>query len=275
MPSQAEANLAALIESTEDLIWSVGLDYQLVTLNQAARRNLEANFGTHPAIGMRPDQLLPPAVAADWPMLYERALKNGPFRTEYTLADGHVLEISLNRIVVDGETTGISVFGKDITERKLADKDRALLAAIVDSSDDAIHSVNLDGTIVTWNRGAEQLFGFTSAETIGKNIANLAPPGRSQEVRQLLASIGKGGSISPFDTVLCGKDGREIDVSLLISPVRGPDGEVVGASAIARDISRKKQFERALQKAERQYRDIFDGALEGCSGHLPRAISRL
>ena len=120
-PHRADANLAALIESTEDLIWSVDLNYGLLTFNRAFHDNIQRNFGVRSAVGMRPEDLLPPARAALWPPLYERALSEGPFRAEYSLADGRILELAFNRIVQDGETTGISVFGKDITERKKAE----------------------------------------------------------------------------------------------------------------------------------------------------------
>jgi PAS domain S-box-containing protein len=98
---------------------------------------------------------------------------------------------------------------------------------------------------------------------IGSSIAILAPPGRGEEAPRFLEFVSKGDSIAPFDTVLRGKDGRDIDVTLSISPIRNSAGEIVGASAIARDIRQRKQAERALQDAEKKYRDIFEGALEG------------
>jgi diguanylate cyclase (GGDEF)-like protein/PAS domain S-box-containing protein len=245
MAKEAEANLAAIIESTEDYIWSVDLDYRLITFNQAAKRRLETNLGASLAIGMHPDEFLPPSIAADWPPLYERALKNGPFRIDYQFANGRFVELSLNPIVADGKATGVSVFVKDVTERRIAEESRSLLASIVESSEDAIHSVNLDGIVISWNRGAEALFGYTREEIVGKSIATLAPPGRCEEVAQLLVSIANGGNISPFNTVLRNKDGRDVDISLSISPIRNLAGAVVGASAIARDISAARKAAEA------------------------------
>ncbi len=121
MLTQAEANLAALIESTADLIWSVDLDYRIIASNCAFRENIENNYGNSVLTGMRPEEYLPPEKAALWPPLYEQALREGPFRTEYLLVDGRTLEMALNPIVMDGQVAGISVFGKDITERKAAD----------------------------------------------------------------------------------------------------------------------------------------------------------
>jgi len=123
----AEANLRALIESTDDLIWSVDLNYRLQTFNSAAYQAIEASSGVRAAVGMGPEDLLTPARAALFPPLYDRVLSEGPFRAEYTLLDGRTLELAFSRIVQDGETTGISVFGKDITERKAAEN--TLLAA--------------------------------------------------------------------------------------------------------------------------------------------------
>ena len=111
-----------------------------------------------------------------------------------------------------GEVVAISIILRDISERHEAEQARALLASIVESSDDAIHSVSLDGTIVSWNRGAEMLFGYSSQEIIGQSAAILAPPGRSDELRQILGAVRDGFSICPFERVLLGKDGRAIDV---------------------------------------------------------------
>ena len=121
MRIQAEANLSALIESTEDLIWSVDPRLRLITFNHAYKEYFERNFGGPVAPGMSVRELLPPELAVFWIPLYERALSGKTFSTEHTLADGRMLELSFSPIVADGKTTGVSVFGKDITERKKAE----------------------------------------------------------------------------------------------------------------------------------------------------------
>jgi diguanylate cyclase (GGDEF)-like protein/PAS domain S-box-containing protein len=385
MCNQAEARLSALLESTDDPIWSVDLNFALTSINRAALRNIQRSSGVEAGIGMRPEEMFPPAEAALWPPLFERALAEGSFQIEYPRPDGRTLAFTFHRIVSDGKTTGVSVFGKDITEAKAkeesrryfaevvesshdailtyapdgtiltwnqdaqavfgysaaeavgcpltmvvaperrpflgefteavfrdraipqrqsvglrkdgkriavsvtssairnsarkvtaisivvrdvtsrqeAEENRALLASIVESSEDAIHAVELDGTLISWNRGAEVLFGYTGQEILGKSIAVLAPPGRSNEVPQFMGLIEKGIAVPAFDTTLRGKDGREIEVALSISPMRDSTGKITGAAAIARNIAQRTQLNRALKDSEQKYRAIFDGALEG------------
>ncbi len=114
---QAAANLYALIESTEDLIWSIDLDYRILTFNSALQRHVAHHFGARIALGKRPEDLLPPDRAAIWPPLFERALSTGPYRAEIPFPDNRVVEMSFNPIVVGGKATGLSMFGKDVTER--------------------------------------------------------------------------------------------------------------------------------------------------------------
>jgi PAS domain S-box-containing protein len=120
-----------------------------------------------------------------------------------------------------------------------------LIEAIVESSDDAIISKDLDGTIMSWNKGAERLFGYTADEAIGKNIAMLAVPERIDEMPNILRRLRNGERIEHYETVRQGKDGRRIDISLTVSPIFGPDRSIVGASKIARDISDRKLAEAA------------------------------
>ena len=159
-----------------------------------------------------------------------------------------------------GEVVAIAAILRDNSERRGAEQARALLASIVESSDYAIHSVSLDGAILSWNRGAEALLGYTSQETIGKNAASLAPPCRRDEVPRYLEIIRKGCTIGPFERLLPRKDGREIEVSLSIFPIRNPAGEVVGAAAIAHDISQRLRAERKLRESEERFRGVFEQA---------------
>ncbi len=126
---------------------------------------------------------------------------------------------------------------------------RAWLAAIVDSSDDAIVSKNLESIVRSWNAGAERLFGYTAAEMIGQSITRIIPPELIEEETAILASLRRGERVDHFETVRVAKDGRRLDVSLTISPIMDATGRVIGASKIARDITRRKEIEAALQQA--------------------------
>lgn len=129
-------------------------------------------------------------------------------------------------------------------ERHRADEARATLAAIVTTSSDAIVSKDTNGTIVTWNAGAERIFGYKAEEVVGKSITILIPPERLAEEDQILARIRRGEGVDHFETVRRRKDGSAVDISLTVSPIRDARGVVVGASKIARDISDRKRHER-------------------------------
>jgi len=125
------------------------------------------------------------------------------------------------------------------------------LAAIVDSSDDAIVGKTLDGTIVSWNRGAERIYGYTAAEAIGQSIRIIVPPDQPDEVPAILERLSRGERIEHFETVRARKGGENIDVSLSVSPIRDASGKVVGASTVARDITEQKMLrEQAVLRAK-------------------------
>ena len=138
----------------------------------------------------------------------------------------------------------------DITERKRVDEVRERLAAVVDSSEDAIISKDLNGTINAWNRGAEKVFGYSSSEAVGKPMLMLFPQERVKEELDILAQIRRGESIEHFETVRVRKDGTRIDVSVTISPIRDGTGAVVGASTIARDTTERKRAQDALRQSD-------------------------
>jgi PAS domain S-box-containing protein len=139
----------------------------------------------------------------------------------------------------------------DVTGRKIAEQAQRHLAAIVESSEDAIVSKDLTGIVRSWNSQAERLFGYSASEMVGQPIRKLIPPELQDDEDRILATIARGEGIEHFETVRMAKDGRRIDVSLTISPIRDENGQIVGASKIARDISQKKQTEQALRLTER------------------------
>ena len=149
----------------------------------------------------------------------------------------------------DGKPRQYLAIRADITERKRAEEARERLAAVVESSEDAIISKTLEGVITAWNRGAEKIFGYTSAEAVGKPMLMLMPPERVDEEPDILARVRRGKSVDHFETVRVRKDGTIIDISATISPIRDSGGTVVGASKIARDITEHKRAEQAVKES--------------------------
>ncbi len=146
----------------------------------------------------------------------------------------------------------LAVTFADITERKRAEEVRERLAAVVDSSDDAIISKTLEGTVTAWNHGAEKVFGYSASEAVGKSMLILVPPDRINEEYSILARVGRGESVEHFETVRIRKDGRRIDVSVTISPIRDSSGAIVGASKVARDITDRKRVEQGIRSLNQQ-----------------------
>jgi PAS domain S-box-containing protein len=135
-----------------------------------------------------------------------------------------------------------------VIERRRAEETRARLAAILESSDDAIIGTTLDGTLVDWNTGAERMYGYTRDEVNGRPIAILVPSDRLDEIAEILARLRRGERVEDYETVRVRQDGTLIDVSLTFSPILDPTGHMAGVSAITRDITRRKRAEEALRK---------------------------
>jgi PAS domain S-box-containing protein len=152
--------------------------------------------------------------------------------------------------------------GIDITDRKKAEEERSVLASIVENSDDAIIGKSLDGVIVSWNTGAEKMYGYSALEATGSNISGLLPPGREDDLRDILELIQKGTPVHSYETVRMRKDGKSIQVSLTISPIRDRNGTLMGASTIARDISEWKNAEEAVKKANAYNRSLIEASLD-------------
>jgi len=154
-----------------------------------------------------------------------------------------------------GVPVGVVLVFRDVTERRRAEEAQARLAAIVESSQDAIISKTLDGTIRTWNAGAERLLGYKAEEAVGRSITLIVPPELLEEERQILSKLARGERIEHYETIRMAKDGRRIDISLTISPIRDKQGTIIGASKIARDVTERKQAEEALRTAMEALKD--------------------
>jgi PAS domain S-box-containing protein len=160
------------------------------------------------------------------------------------------LVLDARRLAGTGDSLVVLTF-HDVTEQRQAERTTSLLAAIVDSSDDAILSKKLDGTITSWNKSAERLFGYKAEEAVGQHITLIIPWERRSEEEDILRRLAGGERVDHFETERKRKDGAIVDVSLTISPVRDAAGRVIGASKVARDITERRQAERALSEQAR------------------------
>jgi diguanylate cyclase (GGDEF)-like protein/PAS domain S-box-containing protein len=244
MRNPTEMCLAALMESTDDPIWSVDLDFRITLINEAARRDIERSFGLQAKCGMRPEHLLSPGEAAQWPDFYRRALDEGKFQLEYPVPDGRTFQIAFHRMVQDGAAVGVSVFAKDISEAKATEEARRFYAAVVENSLDAIVTYAPSGLILTWNRGAEAVFGYSAAETIGQPLTMVIAPER----QHLLEDYTRAVSTGEADPLRCGigvrKDGKRIPVLVTSSIIHDAAGQVVAVSMVVRDMTARQEAEK-------------------------------
>lgn len=193
--------------------------------------------------------------------------RSAPYELEFRVLrpDGQVAWLFANATLVreGGQPSRLIGALLDVTERRHADDRSRWLAAVVDSSDDAIVSKDLNGVITSWNAGAERLFGYTRAEIVGQPVTVLMPDSRKIEEVGILERIRRGERVEHFETVRQRKDGSPVDVSLTISPVKDAAGRIVGASKIARDISDRRRQEAALLVSQERFRLLASHAPVG------------
>jgi PAS domain S-box-containing protein len=189
--------------------------------------------------------------------------------------DGSIKRVLIDSSVLfrDSRFVHTRCFTRDISDRQRAEEARGQLAAIVESSQDAIISKTLEGRIVSWNSGAEQLFGYGANEAVGQSIMLLIPPERQDEERTILERLRRGERIEHYETVRMTKGGRRIDVSLTISPIRNAAGNVVGASKISRDITARKRAERRLATQDLVTRALAEST--GLDAAAPRILQAM
>ena len=254
MPSRpdAQAYLAAIVSSSDDAIISRDTEGQIVSWNRAA----EGLFGylEREALGQPIRLIIPPELLPEEDEVVRRIRSgetNYHYETTRIAKDGHRLEVSLTVSPLkgeDGQIIGASQIARDISDRKRLERGAAHLAAIIDSSDDAIVSKDLNGIVMSWNSAAERMFGFTADEMIGRSIRLVIPPDRQAEEDDVLAHIRRGERVEHYETVRQRKDGSTLSVSLTVSPIRDETGRVVGASKIARDVTERVRMEAAARE---------------------------
>ncbi len=257
---ESEERFRALIQHASDVVVVLGGAGRVGFVAPSIERTLaypgEALVGTSVFDLVHPDDARPAATALT--RTAPGAALPGPIEVRLRHADGswRWFEVLGNNRLDDPAVKGIVVNARDITERKEADRTRARLAAIVESSDDAIIGKALDGTITSWNPGAERLYGYTAAEAIGRSIALLVPSDLPDEVPVLLARVARGERVDHYETTRLAKVGRRLHVSLTVSPIREAGGAIIGAATIARDVTERKLAEEgraAVLAAEREY----------------------
>jgi PAS domain S-box-containing protein len=246
---ESEGRLAAVIKSAMDSIITLDCEQRIVLFSQAAEMLFQCP--RNEAVGRPITNFIPHLGRLDSDGSSNQPMGVRALSAARANGEQFQVEASISQYEIAGRRM-FTIILRDITERKQAEEMRERLSLIVDSSDDAIISKTLKGTITAWNRGAEKVFGYAAAEIVGKPMLLLIAPERIEEEADILARIGRGESVEHFETVRVRKDGTAIDVSVTISPIRDSNGVVVGASKIARDITQRKQAEDALREKERR-----------------------
>ncbi|HEY1339643.1 MAG TPA: PAS domain S-box protein, partial [Bryobacteraceae bacterium] len=249
--------LGAIVDSSYDAIVSKDLNGIITSWNLSAQRLF--GYTADEAVGQSVTMLMPPDRQHEEVQILDR-IRRGErvdhFETVRRRKDGALFHASLTISPIrdiGGKIIGASKIARDITETRRAERDALLLSAIVDSSDDAIISKDLNGVITSWNKSAQRLFGYTAAEAIGKSVADLLiPDDRQEEEPRILARLRSGDRVDHFETLRRRKDGALLDISLTISPVKDARGRIIGASKIARDITDRKRSEAAIQALNAQ-----------------------
>ena len=257
--SELRSYLAAIVESSDDAIIGQDLDGLVVSWNQAAERIY--GYGAREMIG-RSILILEPPGRPDETTLILRRLKTGErighYETRRRRKDGALIDVSLTMSPIRdpvGRIVGACSIGRDITRAKAAQQRALHLAAIVESSADAVIGKDLDGIVTSWNQGAERIYGYSARDILGRSIIRLAMPDRLDEIPKMLERLKAGEQIQSYETRRRRKDGAVVDISLSVSPIKDPEGRIVGASAIERDITLAKRAEQALQKAHEELRE--------------------
>jgi len=255
--AQMEGRYRGLLEAAPDAMVVVNQSGEIVLLNLQAERQF--GYRRDELIGQKVKDIIPEGFA-------ERLIADGTRSAADALAqqmgtgiellgrrkDGSEFPIEIMLSPLDG-VDGILITAaiRDITERKRREYDLSCLAAVVESSHDAIIGLTSEGMILTWNSGAERIYGYSAAEAVGRPIIFLSPPDRPVESPQLLERVQRRETVEPFDTIRMKKDGTRLHISLTLAPIENADGKVVGVSSVARNVTESKNLEEMLRQAQK------------------------
>jgi len=269
MRIQAEDNLSALIESSNDPIWSVDRQFRLLTFNSAFQKHLERNFGVRAAAGMGPGDFPPHAGGDTWAGFYERALTEGPYRTEFRISNGRILELSFNPILIDGRREGVSVFSKDVTQQK--ESEAALHAAekryrdIFDGAIEGMYRTSLTDDSRCVNLAFATMLGYDSpAELLAATQASPDDLWADQGEREkFLAELARDHEILGFECQLKRKGGSLIWVEINSRIACDNDGKPITHRGFVKDMTERKRAEMASRGNEQRFRATFEQAAIG------------
>ncbi len=257
----AEERMRLFVENTPAAV--AMLDREMRYMMTSERWKIEYNLGDQEIIGRSHYEVFPD-LPESWKKIHQRGLRGETLKCEedpFLRADGSVEWVRWEMFPWSdnhGEVAGIIFFTEVITERKRIQMELARTAAIVESTEDAIMSKNLDGVIQTWNRGAEITFGYQANEVIGNHVSILFPPELLSEEASFIKTIKSGKHIKQFETVRLKKGGESFPVSLTLSPIFNEKSEVIGVSKIARDITAQKNIEQTLRESEKRVRNLLE-----------------
>ncbi|MHC1755145.1 MAG: PAS domain S-box protein [Methanosarcina sp.] len=253
-----------LIEASVDPLVTIGSDGKIT----------DVNHSTEIATGHSRDELIgtdfsdyftkPEKAREGYKHVFEKGLVRD-YPLEIRHKDGHIIPVLYNASVYRdeaGEVIGVFAAAHDVTELKRAEEKIQILANTVESSDDAIITMSLDGVIISWNNGAEQVYGYSVEEIVGRNISVLELDNRKGEIKQLIERIEQGEGIRHYETLRLKKDSTIINVSITLSPVIDSSGKLVALSAIARDITENRKSEEALRLSNIYNRSLIEASLD-------------
>jgi PAS domain S-box-containing protein len=266
---ESEEHYRNVAETATDAIITTDGDGTITFVNRAAERIFEHK--SEELLGQKLTALMPEYLRHVHQASLKTYTTTGDRQLEYWecieltgLKNGGIeipVELSVSRFTKNGQHVFTCIV-RDITERKQGQESLSRLAALVESSSEAIIGNNLSGTITAWNRGAAKLFGYSAEEAIGRHLTIVVPADRAHEVPRLLEKVREGKSVAQFETVRLNKAGQAIDVSVTVSPIQDSAGKIIGASTIARDIAEQKKAEEKLRESEEHYRNVAETATD-------------
>lgn len=246
------ATLSAIVESSDDAIISKDLNGTITGWNTGAERIF--GYSETEALGRSITMIIPESRLKEEEKIISR-LKKGEriehFETLRVDKGGTLIPLSLSISPIKdthGKVVGASKVARDISERLQSFEKQVILSSIVESSDDAIISKDLEGTIMSWNRGAQEIFGYSEEEAVGNSITMLIPDDKLSEETLILSKIRNGEKIDHFETIRKHKSGKELSISITVSPLKDHKGNIIGASKVARDITFQVNSQKALKK---------------------------